>query len=128
MELSSSSLTLISKLQDLKKLQFLILTLSTKVFTLTIRSTLNNFYIIVSDYFGKLLISQSGGSLKSSTLTKKASYQFDLAFLAVLKRVSGLKKRHLFLKLDINALKKKRLILKTLTQFNFTVLGLQLDY
>lgn len=128
MESGSNSLTLLSKLQDIKKLQFLALTLNTKVFILTIRCTLNNFYIVVSDYFGKLLVSQSSGSLKLSTLTKKAGYRFELALLFVLKQIKILKKQHLLLKLDANFIKKKRFILKTLAQFNFTIIGLQLDY
>lgn len=123
-----NSLILLSKLQNIKKLQVISSVLSTTIFILNIRCTLNNIYIVLSDYFGNLILGQSGGALKIPLVTKKSSYRFELTFLHVLKRAIKLKMQYFILRLDINLITKKRLIFKLLNQFKFTVIGLQLEY
>lgn len=125
---TSNSLILLSKLQNLKKLQVISSVLKNVIYILNVRCTLNNTYVLISDYFGNLITSQSGGVLKIPLVTKKSSYQFELIFLHILKKAIKLKIKYFILRLDINLVRKKRLIFKLLNQFKFTIVSLHVEY
>lgn len=123
-----NSLILLSKLKKIKKLQVISTVLTTTVFILNLRCTLHNLYILISDSYGNLLLGQSSGALNVPLVTKRSSYRFELTLLHILKKALKLNLRYLLVRLDITLLKKKRLILKLLNQFRFTIIGLQIEY
>nr|YP_009350043.1 30S ribosomal protein 11 [Spongospora subterranea]AIK19914.1 30S ribosomal protein 11 [Spongospora subterranea] len=108
-----------------KKVQELFSALQYKVYFLTIRSTLNNFYITLTNNFGQIIVVRSGGTLKSSS-KKNTSYNLELILLEIFKIFAKLQIQYILLKIDFMILKKK-IITKILQKFNIKIIGIQLN-
>lgn len=117
----------ISDKPELKKLQCISYILEDKVYFLTIRSMLNNFYVTVTNKFGKVIFLKSGGMLNLTSTKCNTSYSLELMLLDLLKKVTKFGIEYLFLRLDFQAMKKKRVISKVLQKFQIRVIGIQLS-
>src|SRR5690242_10885645 len=96
-----------------KKVQEIFSVLQNKIYFLTIKSTLNNFYITLTNNFGQIIIVRSGGTLKSAS-KKNTSYNLELVLLEIFKKLSKLTIQYIMLKIDFLILKKKKIITKVL--------------
>lgn len=111
----------------LKKLQDISITLQNKVYFLNIRTTLNNFYVTVTNNFGKIILVTSGGRLKLTSSKRNTSYSLELVLFGLLKKLIKLNIGYFILRLDFQAIKKKKVIVKVLQKFPVKVLGVQLN-
>src|SRR5690349_3579373 len=109
-----------------KKVQEIFSVFQNKIYFLTIRSTLNNFYITLTNNFGQIIIVRSGGTLQVSS-KKNTGYNLELILLEIFKKLSKLKIQYILLKVDFLILKKKKIITKILQKFNIKILCVQLN-
>ena len=110
-----------------KKLQDISIALQNKVYFLNIRTTLNNFYITITNNFGKIILVNSGGRLKVASSKRNTSYSLELALFELLKKLVKLNINYFILRLDFQTIKKKKVIVKVLQKFPIKVLGIQLN-
>ena len=109
-----------------KKVQEIFSVLQNKIYFLAIKSTLNNFYITVTNNFGQVIIVRSGGILQVSS-KKNTSYNLELVLLEIFKKLAKLQIQYILLKVDFLILKKKKIITKILQKFNIKILYIQLN-
>lgn len=109
-----------------KKVQEIFSVFQNKIYFLTIRSTLNNFYITLTNNFGQIIIVRSGGRSQVSC-KKNTGYNLELILLEIFKKLSKLKIQYVLLKVDFLILKKKKIITKILQKFNIKILCVQLN-
>lgn len=109
-----------------KKVQEIFSVFQNKIYFLTIKSTLNNFYITLTNNFGQIIVVRSGGTLQSSS-KKNTSYNLELILLEIFKKLSKVQIQYIILKVDFLILKKKKIITKILQKFNIKILCVQLN-
>jgi ribosomal protein S11 len=110
-----------------KKIQNISNILQSKIFFLTIKTTLNNIYITVADKFGKVIMLRSGGMSKLGGLKRNTGYTLELMLLEILKKSLKNVLKYVILRLDMQSLRKKKIIIKFLQKFNVKVLCIQLQ-
>lgn len=110
-----------------KKLQDVSNILQTKVYFLNVRTTLNNFYVTVTNNFGKVILLSSGGMLKLSSSKRNTSYSLELVLIDLLKKLVKLQINCFILRLDFQTIKRKKLISKIIQKFSIKVLAIQLN-
>jgi ribosomal protein S11 len=110
-----------------KKLQSISSVFQHKLFFLCVRITLNNIYVTVSSKFGQIIILRSGGMMKLSGLKRNTNYSLELMLLEAIKRLLKLHTSCIVIRLDVQALKKKKIIVKLLQKFNIKILCIQLQ-
>lgn len=111
---------------NFKKLEYVSYILRDKIYFLIIRSTLNNFYITITNNFGKIIFLKSGGMLDIISSKRNASYTLELLLFDLLKKAAVLNINYFILRLDFQLVKKKKVIIKVLQKFQIKVLGVQL--
>jgi ribosomal protein S11 len=112
--------------QKFKKLQHISYILQNKIYFLVIRSTLNNYYVTITNNFGKIVFLQSGGMLNLTSVKRNTSYNLELILLNLLKKADKLNINCFVLRLDLQTVKKKKIIIKILQKFQVKVVGVQL--
>jgi ribosomal protein S11 len=110
-----------------KKLQDVSNILQTKVYFLNVRTTLNNFYVTVTNNFGKVILLSSGGMLKLLSSKRNTSYSLELVLIDLLKKLVKLQINCFILRLDFQTIKRKKLISKIIQKFSIKVLAIQLN-
>lgn len=110
-----------------KKLQNISSIFQHNLFFLSVRITLSNIYVTVTTKFGQVLILRSGGMVKLGGLKRNTSYSLELMLLDVIKKLLKLHTYCVVIRLDIQALKKKKIIVKLLQKFNIKILFVQLQ-
>jgi ribosomal protein S11 len=129
MEMNSNLDFLINNLGNykFKKVQNISNILQSKIFFLNIKTTLNNIYLTITDKFGKVVVLRSGGMSKLGGLKRNTGYTLELMLLDILKRLLKNPLSYVILRLDIQSLRKKKIIIKFLQKFNVKVLYIQLQ-
>lgn len=114
--LSSLHLVMVEKLKTLQ------LFYKRSLYVLDIKVTLNNIYITITTYTGKVLIVGSGGLLKLKNSKRNTTYILQLLLISILKKLK--KKKITILILKVYNLKKKyrKVLLKYLQLYRLKLL------
>jgi ribosomal protein S11 len=110
----------------LKRIQSLKKVFQTKIYILSIRSTLNNIYVTVTNSYGRILFGGSGGFLKLKSSKRNSNYIFELLLLKLIKKLKFAMIENLIVRMDFSSLRKRKLVCKILQKSEIHVLGIQL--
>jgi ribosomal protein S11 len=107
-----------------RRIQNLLPFLKAHLSYVSIRFSLNNFYIHVRESSGCTLFSVTGGHIKKVASSKRNStYNFELLLSRIAKELIKIGRPHILLCMDISVFKRKKLILKIFQNQQLPVLG-----